>query len=131
MHATLLFDGALGEVDQLANVLRGGAAEVHNDVRVNVRDLRTTVAISFQPTLIHEPTRTDALDLLEDRACAWMPVEPRVFSSAPTQILLENAVECRPVASLEPEGRGQHDVSRMMKHGIIVAELHIVRTHHL
>ena len=112
VHAALSLDGVLRDADQLANVLRGGVAQIHHDVRVDVRDLRVADAKSLEPALVDEPAGADAFDLLEDRAGARMPIEPRVLAAAPAQVLLQNALQHRLIGAREPERRGQHDVAR-------------------
>jgi len=68
----------LGVRDECAHVGGGRATEVHDDVRVDVRDLRATDAESLESALVDEPSRPDALDLLEGRARARMNLEPRM-----------------------------------------------------
>src|SRR5581483_6012610 len=127
MHATPLFDPLLRDRDELANVARRGAAEVDHDVRVDVRDLRVAVTKPFEPALIDQSAGADAFLLLEDRARARMPIEPRVPAAAPTQILLQNSVHRSLIAALELERRREDDVATMMKDGIVVAEVDVGR----
>src|SRR5262249_34770106 len=42
MHAAVPLDGVLSHADQLPDIFRGRAAEIHHDVRMNMRNLRTT-----------------------------------------------------------------------------------------
>src|SRR6185437_1109731 len=76
--AEFLPDGTLRNGDELAHVRCRRVAEVHHDVRVYVGDLRITVAEALESALVHEPARTHTLDLLEDRARARVPFEPRM-----------------------------------------------------
>ena len=92
---------------------------------MNVGDLRTAPAKSLEPGLIHESPRANALDLLEDRSGARMPIEPRVLSAAPAEILLQDAVQNRLVPARELEGRGQDDVATMVEDRVIVSELYV------
>src|SRR5262249_10734058 len=95
---------------------------------VNVRNLRVTLTESLQTALIDETPGPDALDLLEDRAGARMPIEPRVPAPAPTQILLKDAVHRRLIASAQAESRSEHEVAPVMEHRIVVTEVHVVRS---
>src|ERR1700716_1215966 len=91
----------LGKRDQLANIFRGGLSQIDHDVRVNVGNLCIAVAETLQADLIDQPPGPDALDLLEDRACAGVILEPRVLASTPAEIFLHDAVHDRFVAPLE------------------------------
>src|SRR5687767_14917261 len=90
----------LSDANQLAHVARGGAAEVDNDVRVDVRDLRVAHAVPLEPALIDETPRSHPLDFLEDRPGARMELKPRVLAAAPAEVLLKNAVHCGLVTGL-------------------------------
>ena len=79
----------------------------------------------LRPRLIHESARANALDLLEDRSGARMPIEPRVLSAAPAEVLLKDAMENRLVPARELEGRGQHDVATMVEDRVVVSELYV------
>src|SRR5205085_5791036 len=82
--------GLLSLGNQLANVLRGRTAQVDHDVGMDVGDLGVSHSMSFHSALVHQSSRADALDLLEDRASARMPVEPRMPTAAPAEILLQH-----------------------------------------
>src|SRR5438128_1651809 len=103
MDTALLFYGFLRDADQLADIGGRCAAEVDHDVRVDMGDLRAANAISLESALIDEPSSADAFDLFEDRSRARMPVEPRMLSAAPAQVLLQHTVECCLIASRELE----------------------------
>src|SRR6185437_14453467 len=77
LKAELLPHGALGNRDELTHVLRRCVAKVHHDVRVYPGDLCIAVAEALEPALVHEPARTHTFDLLENRARAGVPLEPR------------------------------------------------------
>jgi len=55
-----------------------------------------------------------------------MPLEPGVPASTPAQILLENALQRALVGARELERGGEHDVTAVMKNGVVIAELHVV-----
>ena len=93
MYAAFLFHSSLSDRDQLANILRGRVTQVDHDVRVDVRDLGVAFAKALEPTLIDKSSRADAFNLLEDRTSARMPLEPGMATAAPTQVLLEDALQ--------------------------------------
>ena len=92
----LLAHHGLRVPDQRDDVSARRMAEVHHDVGVDVRDLGVADAKALEPALIDEPAGADALDLLEDRTGARVPVEPGMPAAAPAQILLHDAVHRRP-----------------------------------
>ena len=65
-------NGLLCMSNDCTNVGSGSVAEVHEDVGVNVRDLRITNAETLESALIDESAGADAIDLLEDGARAGM-----------------------------------------------------------
>src|SRR3954451_15364621 len=99
--------------------------EIHHDVGVNVRDLRIANAMPLEPALVDQPTGPDALELLEDRAGARVPIEPRMPCSAPAEILLQDAMHDRGIATLELKGGRQNDVPSVMQDRIVVPEPHV------
>src|SRR5512144_580363 len=127
----LLLYCALSQRDQRSHVGRGRAAEVDDDVGVEVGDLRTADRRSLEAALIDQSAGADAFDLPEDGARARVDREPRVAGSAPAEVLLMNAVQDVGVARRQPEGRGEHVVGPMMKDRIVVAELHVVGAYRL
>src|SRR5690606_18583333 len=87
--AQLPLHGALRQVDQLADVTRGGAAQVDDDVGVLGEDLRAAarVDVPLEAALVDEAPRPDPLDLLEDRARARVEPEVGVSVVAPLEVL--------------------------------------------
>src|SRR5437588_3624809 len=55
-----------------------------------------------------------------------MVLQPRMLSAAPAEVFLHDAVHNGLIAGLEPEGDSQGDLTPVMQHTGIVAELHIV-----
>ena len=126
MVAKSLLHLLLGKRDQLANIFCGRLSEIDHDVRVNVRNLRITLAETLQTDLIDQTSRPDALDFLEDRARTWMILEPRVLAPTPAEIFLHNAVHDRFVALVESESHSERDVPLLVERTGVVAELHVV-----
>ena len=93
MNSVLPLHLALGEANELPHFLRGRVAEIDENVRVDVRDLRISDAMAFETALVDKATGADTFDLLEDAASARVPIEPRVFSSAPAEVFLHDAVK--------------------------------------
>src|SRR5918912_1238397 len=89
---------------------------------------RTSFAVSeaLEPALVDEAPRADAFDLLEDRAGARVPVEPRVARAAPAQVLLQDAMHRGGVARRQLERRREHDVVAVVEDAVIVAEADVV-----
>src|SRR5204863_10197476 len=88
-----LLDPTLRSRDQLSNIGRGRMAQVDHDVGVHVRDLGVADAKALHSQLIDEPSCPDAIDLLEDRARAGMPLEPWVLAAAPAEVFLHDALQ--------------------------------------
>ena len=126
MVAKSLLHLLLGNRDQLANVFSGGLSQIDHDVRVNVRNLRVTVAETLQSDLIDQTPGTDTLNFLEDRAGTWVILEPWMLAAAPTEIFLHDAVHDCFVAPLEVESHRERDVPLLMECARVVAELHVV-----
>ena len=91
--------------NQGADVARRRMAEVDEDVRVDVRDLRVTDAVTLEAALVDEAACADVLDLLEDGPGAGMPVEPGMLAAAPAQVFLRDPVKHRRILALELKGR--------------------------
>ncbi len=51
--------------------------------------------------------------------------------AAPAQVLLHDAMHLRRISLPKPERHRQRDVVAMMEHAVVVAEVHVVRTHRL
>jgi hypothetical protein len=102
--------------------------QVHHDVGVNVRNLSVSNAETFEPALVDQSSCTDAFDLLEDRACARVNVEPRVTGATPTQVLLHDSMHRRYVARGETKRDGQRDVAAFVKDAGVVAKSHVLPT---
>src|SRR4030081_1096056 len=100
MVAKPLLHLVLSNRDQLANVLSGGLPQVDHDIRVNVRNLGVALAEPLQANLVDETAGANTLDFLEDRASAWMVLEPRMLATTPAEIFLHNAVHNRFVPPL-------------------------------
>src|SRR5690606_18948646 len=116
----------LREVHEPADLGRGGAAQVDDDVGVLVEDPRAAVDVALEAALIDEPARADALDLLEDRARARVEPQVGVPLVAPGEVLAHHGAELLDRLGLEPEGGGEHDVLALVQHRVVVAELHVL-----
>src|SRR5205085_1597258 len=125
MNAVLFLDRLLRGLDQAAHVGGRCTAEVHHDVRVDMRNLRVALPKAFHSALIHETTSANAFDLLEDRSRARVPIQPWMLSPAPAEILLHDAVQRCLVAAGEAEGDCEDDVSPVMEDAVVVAKAHI------
>src|SRR4029078_13479112 len=112
--------------DQRTNIARGGVPEIHHDVGVNERDLSVPNAKALEPTLIDQPPCPDTFDLLEDRSCARMNLEPRVTSSPPAQVLLHDAMHGAGITGGEPECHGESHFMARVQHAGVVAEPHVL-----
>src|SRR2546430_6046863 len=99
--------------------MRGRVAEVHHDVRVDMRDLRVADSSPFESALNDQATCPDAFDLLEHRSGARMPVQPRMLATELAQILLHVAVQRHGVLLHETHSRGSKHVLTMMKHRVV------------
>src|ERR1044072_5200336 len=91
--AELLFHAPLRCRDQLANIGCGGMTPVDHDVGVHGGNLGVTDPKPFHAQLVDETAGATALDLLEDRSSARMPLEPRMLSATPAEVLLHDALE--------------------------------------
>ena len=98
MLSELLLDALLDMRDECPDIGGGSGAEVHDDVRMQMRDLRVANAISLQPTLIDQASRANILDLLEDGSGTGMNVQPGVPRASPGKVLLKDAVHAIAVA---------------------------------
>ena len=56
-----------------------------------------------------------------------MPIQPRVFRAAPTEILLHHALHRGGVTARQLERRRENHVAPVVKDGVVISELHIVR----
>src|SRR6185437_4356448 len=121
----LFEDGLLRERDQRAHIRRGSAAEVHDDVCVDVRDLCAADGVSLEPALINEASRAYSLDFLEDRTGARVQVEPWVARSAPAEVFLHHAMHEGGIALCEAERHGERNFTRVVEPARVVAELHL------
>ncbi len=128
--AELRLDGRLCDPDQLADIRGRRMPEVQHDVRVHVGDLGVAVPEALQPALINEAAGADSLDLLEDRSCAGVKLQPRVPAPAPAQILLHDALHDVHVAALETKGHREGNIASPVQHARIVAEAHVLAVHH-
>src|SRR5689334_7135747 len=111
---------------QLAYLGGRRRAEVDDDVRMQVGNLRIADAMALQSTLIDQSTRADVLDLLEDRSGARMDVEPRVTRPAPREVLLEDLVHPITVTRRQREPHCQRHIAMMMQDARVVSECHVV-----
>src|SRR5262245_44459390 len=125
----LLEHGFLREVDEVANLGGGCTAQVHDDIRVFVEDFRAAVHVTLEAALIDEPSRADALELLEDRARTRVEPQVRVLLITPLQILAHVVAERLPGLRLQPEGRTQHDVRAVVQDAVVVPELEVITVH--
>src|SRR6476620_4396002 len=82
--------------------------------------------MALEATLIDEPPRPNTLDLLEDAAGAWVPVEPRMLSAAPAEVFLHDAVQDGRIPPREAKGGGEHDVSPMVEDRVVVTEVDVI-----
>src|SRR5688500_273802 len=124
--AELFFDGVLGDRDQLPHIPRCSSAQVHHDVGVDVGYLRIPMAMAFQATLIDQPASSHSFDLLEDRTCARVKLEPRMARTAPAQVFLHDAMHDAGVFALELEGHRESDVTAVMQNARVIPELHVI-----
>src|SRR5690606_13054154 len=129
-HRKLVLHGILRMRNQSPHVSRCRMAEVNHDVRVNMRNLCVANPVALQPALVDQTSRAHPFDLLEDRACAGVNIQPGVARTAPAQVLLKYPVHHRRVAALQTKVCAQHVVVLVVKHGIVIAELHVVRVYH-
>src|SRR5687767_4712962 len=60
-----------------------------------------------------------------------MPLEPRVLSAAPAQVLLHDAMHRRGLPLVQAKRHRQHDVASMVEHGVVVAKADVVRSNDL
>src|SRR5688500_3559614 len=82
--------------------------------------------MTFQAALIDKAAGPYAFDLLEYRAGARMPFQPRVLPAAPAEILLQDPMDRTGIAAHQLERRREDDVLPVVEDGIVVAELHII-----
>lgn len=116
----------LRERDQLSYILCSCVSQIDHDVRVDMGDLRIAVAMSFQSDVINKASSSDAFDLLEDRARAWMVLEPWVLTATPAEVLLHYAVHDCLVSGLELKRHRQCDIPLLVQNAGVVSELHVV-----
>ena len=117
----------LGERDQRPHVRGGGAAEVHDDVGVQVGDLGAANAVALETALVHQAPGADALDLPEDRARAGVDREPGMPRAAPAEVLLVDAEQLLGVGALEAEGGGEDVIGAVVEDAVVVAEPDVLR----
>ena len=65
VDAVFPLDRLLGDVDEIANILRRRGAKVHHDIGVDVGDLRAAPAEPLESGLIDEPSCSHSFDFLE------------------------------------------------------------------
>lgn len=61
---------------QCAYVGRRSVAEIHDDVGVNVGNLRVACPMTFESALIDQASGADTLNFSEDGPCAGMYLQP-------------------------------------------------------
>ncbi|MBV6519996.1 MAG: hypothetical protein MNPFHGCM_00100 [Gemmatimonadaceae bacterium] len=85
-------DSRLCVGDDSSHICSRRFAQVHDDVGVDVRDLRVANTKPLQSALIDQTPGTYAFDLPEDAAGAGMIFEPGMPRSAPGKVLLHDAM---------------------------------------
>ena len=126
MNSVFLLHLSLGKADELAHVFRRRAAEIDEDVRVDVGDLRVADAVALETTLVDESPRSDSFDLLEDAARARVPIEPWMLPTAPAEVFLHDAVKDGWIAPRQAKGGREHDISPMVEDGVVVTEVDVI-----
>src|SRR5687767_1784591 len=84
--------------------------------------------VSLEAALINEAPGTHPLDLLEDRSCARMKLEPWMTCSSPAEVFLHDAMHCRSIAVLQLECHGQRDIPPVVQYARVITELHVAGT---
>src|SRR5690242_15693337 len=126
MNSVLLLHLALGKADEIAHVLRRCVAEIDEDVRMDVGDLRIANPMALETTLVDEAPGPDTFDFLEDTASAGVPIQPRMLSAAPAEVFLHDTVKDGRIAPRQAERGREHDVSAMVEDGVVVTEADVI-----